>query len=210
MLLNKKEINELDRLYRLNLINSITGIKPANLIGTLSASGQPNLAIFSSVVHMGSNPPLIGCLSRPADHVDRHTIHNIQTTQQYTINHLPMHMIKNGHYTSAKFPREASEFEKCKFTEEYLGGFKMPFVKESNIKMGLTLVEMINIKSNGTVLIIGEIQILEVDDSALTSEGYINLQNAESVGISGLNSYYSLKHIANYEYAREDELPKWE
>ena len=32
------------KINRLNLINSITGIKPANLIGTISKDGHTNLA----------------------------------------------------------------------------------------------------------------------------------------------------------------------
>ena len=55
----------MDKISRLNLINSITGVKPSNLIGTKSKDGFSNLAIFSSVVHLGSKPPLIGFITRP-------------------------------------------------------------------------------------------------------------------------------------------------
>ena len=73
MMWTGKEIENLDRLYRINLINSITGIKPANLIGTKSIGNHENLAIISSVVHMGSNPPLIGFIMRPSGDVRRDT-----------------------------------------------------------------------------------------------------------------------------------------
>ena len=65
MLVTKHDIKNLDRVYRLNLINSITGVKPGNLIGTESKEGIKNLAIFSSVVHLGSNPAQIGIVIRP-------------------------------------------------------------------------------------------------------------------------------------------------
>ena len=55
---------KLDRKYRLNLINSITGIKPANLVGSRSADGFDNVAIFSSLVHLGSNPAQLGLVMR--------------------------------------------------------------------------------------------------------------------------------------------------
>ena len=45
-----QEILDLDRVFRLNLINSVTGFKPAVLIATKSRDGQENVAIFSSVV----------------------------------------------------------------------------------------------------------------------------------------------------------------
>jgi flavin reductase (DIM6/NTAB) family NADH-FMN oxidoreductase RutF len=50
---------------RLNLINSCTGYKSANLIATKSEDGAVNVAIFSSITHLGSNPALIGFIVRP-------------------------------------------------------------------------------------------------------------------------------------------------
>ena len=60
MYLNKDGIQQLEKFKRINLMNSITGISPANLIGTISNDSIENLAIFSSIVHVGSNPPLMG------------------------------------------------------------------------------------------------------------------------------------------------------
>ena len=62
---SKEQLKALDRVTNLKLINSITGIKPANLIGTVNEKGQNNLAVFSSVVHLGSRPPLLGYIARP-------------------------------------------------------------------------------------------------------------------------------------------------
>jgi len=53
---DRKEIEDLAKIYRLNLINSVTGYKSAHLVGTCSEMGNENLAVFSSVVHLGSNP----------------------------------------------------------------------------------------------------------------------------------------------------------
>jgi hypothetical protein len=50
---------------RLNLINSCTGYKSANLIATKSEDGAVNVAIFSSITHLGSNPLVKGCDCRP-------------------------------------------------------------------------------------------------------------------------------------------------
>ena len=89
MNLNKSEIENLDRKFRLNLINSITGIKPGNLIGTKSKNGQENVAIFSSVVHLGSNPAQLGFILRPQKSRETDTFKNIKETEFYTINHIP-------------------------------------------------------------------------------------------------------------------------
>ena len=208
MHLTKFEIDGLDKVFRLNLINSITGIKPANLIGTQNTNGQTNLAIFSSVVHLGSNPPLLGMITRPVDEVPRHTYSNIKETGFYTINSVPDHLTEAAHFTSAKFNEEESEFDTCGFKPMYIDGFPAPFVEESAIKIGLKLIEEVPLKINGTILLIGEIVHLIADDNCISSEGYLNLQKMKIAGISGLNSYYSLQKISDYPYARRENWLK--
>ena len=207
MYLSKKDILQKERIERLNIINSITGIKPANLIGTKAKQGHSNLAIFSSVVHLGSNPALIGMITRPLGEVPRHTYENIMETGQYTINHVHELITAQAHYTSAKFETGESEFEKCNLTEEYVDGFNAPFVRESRLKMGLGLKEIIPIKLNGTLMVIGEIEHLILPEEAIEPQGHLNLEITDTVGISGLNTYYSLSKLEQYPYARPEELP---
>ena len=206
---NEEDILQMPKVKRLNIINSITGIKPANLISTIDERNRHNLAIFSSVVHLGSNPALIGFILRPQEKIRRHTYENILENGYYTINHLPNHKTLEGHYTSAKFDKETSEYDVCHFTPEFQHEFPVPYVKESFLKMGLKHVESIPIKYNGTVMIVGKILQVYVAKSSLSKEGYINLEEAKSVGISGLNTYYDLKKIASYPYARPHELPQF-
>ena len=207
MYLSKSDIENTPRVKRLNIINSISGIKPGNLIGTASAKGIPNLAIISSVVHLGSNPALLGYILRPADEVRRHTYENILETGYYTINHIRKNFIREAHYTSAKFDAGVSEFEECGLTEEYSYDFHAPFVAESSLKMGLKHVETVEIKSNGTMMVIGEVQHLIIPDEIIDERGYLDLGKVDGVGISGLNSYYELKKIGEFPYARVNEVP---
>lgn len=207
--LTKEDIANTDHKRRLNIINSVTGIKPANLVGSISNEGKTNLAIFSSVVHLGSNPALIGFIMRPTGEVPRHTFENIRANKVYTINHVGESFIEKAHYTSAKIEREVSEFDRCALTEEYIEGFAAPFVKESQLKIAMKLVEEIPIEINGTILVIGEVEHILIDDHALSPEGYIDLQQLETAGISGLNSYYGLKKLNAFPYARPDEIPSF-
>lgn len=204
----KEQISQLDRITRLKLINSVTGIKPANLIGTVNNKGNTNLAVFSSIVHLGSDPAILGFISRPRTKDVGHTYRNIKDNGCYTINHIHPEFAKNAHYTSAKFAEDVSEFDSCNLSEEYISDFKAPFVKESSFKIGMRFKEAIDIKINGTVLVIGEIEHLILPDTVIV-ENEINLEATNGVGISGLNSYYSLKKIDSYPYARVDEVPKF-
>jgi flavin reductase (DIM6/NTAB) family NADH-FMN oxidoreductase RutF len=208
MIYTSEQIKKLDKITRLKIINSVTGIKPGNLIGTIDNKGQTNLAIFSSVVHLGSNPPLLGFISRPKGIEFGHTYRNIQENGQYTINHIHPEFIKNAHYTSAKFDAAVSEFKYCNLSEEYLKDFKAPFLKESTFKMGMCFKEAIDIKCNGTILVIGEIEHLLIPDTAIENNE-VDLELSDSIGISGLNSYYSLKKIESYPYASVSEVPEF-
>lgn len=207
MHLTKVEISQTEKIKRLNIINSISGVKPANLIGTASNDRKSNLAIFSSVIHLGSDPALLGFILRPKGDQPRHTYQNILETGYYTINQIHGSITAQSHYTAAKFDNDVSEFEKCKLTEEYSHGFHAPFVKESLLKMGMKYLESIPIERNGTTLVIGEIHHLMVLDDAVDSEGYIDYEVLNSAGIVGLNSYYTLKKSATFPYPRTTELP---
>ena len=205
---DKKAIDQLDRVTRLKIINSVTGIKPGNLIGTIGENGATNLAVFSSIIHLGSNPSLLGFISRPQTEEVGHTLRNILQTEFYTINHIHPEFVEKAHYTSAKFSSDVSEFDACNLSEEYINHFKAPFVQESIFKIGLRFKEAVDIKLNGTVLVIGEIEELIIADKAFVNED-IDLEASEGVGISGLNTYYSLKKIESYPYARLSEIPKF-
>ena len=206
MHLRFQDIDQLDHVYRLNLINGITGYKPANLIGTKSKDGVSNLAIISSVVHLGSNPPLVGYILRPTT-VPRHTHENILNTNTYTINHIHSDFVERAHYTSAKFDKGVSEFDKCNFTEEYIDGFSAPYVKESAIKLGMSYVEQVHIKANNTMLIIGKIEHIIIPDECVLEDGKPDLNHVNDVCISGLNNYHQVKEIASFPYARVNEVP---
>ncbi|PWJ43097.1 flavin reductase family protein [Sediminitomix flava] len=209
MHLTKEDIENEGRVKRLNLINSITGVKPANLIGTYSENDGSNLAIFSSVVHLGSHPALLGFILRPQHEVCRHTYENILETGVFTINRVHQEFIDKAHYTSAKFERELSEFEECQLTEEYIEGFQAPFVKESQVKLGMRYLETIPIPINDTMMVIGQIEHLIVPDHAVDEKGLIDLSSTEDVGIGGLNAYYALEKVGQFPYARPHEVPEF-
>ncbi|MFT6166537.1 MAG: flavin reductase (DIM6/NTAB) family NADH-FMN oxidoreductase RutF [Vicingaceae bacterium] len=202
---NKEEIKSLDKIFRLNLINSVSGYKSANLIGTIGEDGE-NLAIFSSVVHLGANPALLGFIMRPAA-VPRNTLTNIKQSQSFTINSISEKLIQKAHYTSANFDIGVSEFKACGLTPEYISDFEAPFIKESKLKLAMRLEQIIDIELNDTMLIIGSIENIYVDEIALTKNGQLDLNAIDTVAISGLNRYHKVEEIGNFPYARVSELP---
>lgn len=203
----KQEIEQLDRVQRIKFINAVSGVKAANLIGTISEKGITNVAIFNSVMHLGSDPALMGFILRPVGDVPRHTYENMLKNGSYTINHVNTSIIKKAHYTSAKFDDGESEFRHCALTEEFVDGIVAPFVKESHLKIGLKYIESIPIERNGTILVIGEIEHLIIPQNAVREADDIDLSEINSVGISGLNTYYEVKKLERFPYVRRNEVP---
>jgi len=199
------EIQKMDRFYRANLINSLSGYKPANLIGTYSKNGLANLALFSSVVHLGANPALLGHIQRPVGELS-HTYKNIKRNRYYTINHVHESFIENAHFTSAKFADSISEFEAFKLTEEKLLDFNAPFVKESKIKIAMKFVQEIPIELNNTFLMIGLIEHIFIEKDTILKDGSVNLNIVNDVCISGLETYHKVSKIKSLPYARVDDL----
>lgn len=190
-----------DRFYRANFINSLTGFKSVSLIGTINQNGQTNLGIFSNLVHIGSDPALVGYINRPIKAAP-HTLSNIQSTGFYTINHIHPSFLEQAHQTSAKYPDEVSEFDEVGLIPEYIDNMPAPFVKESRIKYGLTLEEIIPIKLNDTFLVIGRIQQVKLDSSIVLQDGYLELDKAMSLCSNGIDGYYSTQFIERYTYAK--------
>ncbi len=181
-------IQNMEQRFRANFINSVTGYKSSNLIGTITDDGITNLAVFSSVIHIGSQPPLLGFITRPTT-VPRHTYINCKTTKVFTINHIHSTIIKQAHHTAARYDAEISEFEKSNLTEEYLRSFPAPFVKESFIKIACSLVNEYPIKENGTVLMVGAITDIYLPNNIHSDDGWIDLSKVQSTTINGLDSY---------------------
>jgi len=209
MQLKKEDIDNAERKWRLNLINSISGIKPANLIATRSPEGIDNVAVFSSVVHLGSHPAQLGFIMRPQSHSPRDTYRNITETGYYTINHIAESFVKKAHYTSAKLDGDISEFDRMKIEKETLNDFPAPFVRQSPVKIGMKFMEGLPLP-NGCIFIVGSVEFIGFPDEAINELGQLNLENLKVAGISGLNTYYGFNLIDSFPYVRENEIPDFE
>lgn len=196
-----------ERFYRANFINSLTGFKSVNLIGTVNKKGQCNLGVFSSVVHIGSDPALVGYINRPRKAAP-HTLANIEATGSYTINHIHADFLPQAHQTSAKYSEEINEFEAVGLTAEFDEHSAAPFVKESKVKYALTLKEIIPITFNNTFLVIGEIQHVKIDSEIILNDGFLALEKIGSLCSNGIDSYYATQLVDRYQYAKPDLKPE--
>lgn len=198
---SESDIQQLHHIYKINLINSCSGYKSANLIGSISEEGIENVAVFSSVTHIGSSPAMLGFFLRPTT-VIRNTYENLKATGYYSINHIHKNIISDAHHTSAKYESNISEFDVTNLEAEYKPKFPAPFVKGAPIQLAIQFVEEYNIKANDTILVIGKVVGLYVNDYLIEKDGFINLSKAEVAVINGLDGYAIPESKTRYGYQR--------
>ena len=194
------DIANMEHRYRVHFINSLSGYKSANLIGSIDQHGLSNLSVVSSVVHLGADPALIAFVHRPQP-TPRNTLDNIEQTGCFTINHIGQDIVQAAHQASARYPGDVSEFDVTELDEQYTE-FKAPYVRQSQIKIGVEFRQKITIELNGTFLMIGEIVEVIVDDDLLADDGKIDLVAAKTVAVSGLDEYHSAESLGRLPYAK--------
>lgn len=207
MQLDSRAIEQMSSRRRAAFVNSISGIKSANLIGTASESGETNLAIMSSVVHLGSQPPLLALIVRPGGE-ERHTLANILATGWFTINHVTTDIIEAAHQTAARYPRQVSEFDATGLTPQWLEGLGAPMVAEAAVKLGMRLREHQELAINGTHLVIGELVVALFPDDGLMDDGALNLTACSTAALSGLDTYHEVLPLKRMAYAKPELPPR--
>lgn len=199
--LSSRDLEAMDKLARVQFATSLPGVKPVCLVGTRNAAGTGNLAPFSSVVHLGSNPALLGMITRP-DVVERHTLANIVESRCWTLNHLHPGIVAAAHQCSARYPADVSEFDATGLTEHGEPDFAAPFVAESRFRIGLELAELIDIASNGTMLIVGRVTLVQIDEAYLSEDGSIHLEGLDAVASTALDTYFGITPLVRLPYAK--------
>lgn len=197
----KEAIQELPKIPRLNLINSCTGYKSANLIATKTAEGVSNVTIFSSITHLGSDPALLGFILRPTT-VPRNTYKNIKDLGFFTVNHITETMIADAHHSSANYDESISEFNQTNLEETYYEGISIPFVKGSPVQILCKYLNEYAIKENGTIHIIASIEELFVEENLIQKDHWLRLDEENVVSINGLDGYCVPKLVDRFDYAR--------
>jgi len=197
---SQSDIHNMAQRYRANFINSLSGFKSANLVGTVSKDQHTNLSIISSAFHIGADPALMGFINRPHS-VDRHTLENLIDTGYYTINHVNTGIIDQGHQTSARYDRDESEFTETGLTPLWHEGFIAPFVGESFVRIGLEYKEHHTLMNN-TVMVLGEIVMVDTPEDSVQEDGLIDMTITNTVAVSGLDSYHAPKKIKRLGYAK--------
>jgi flavin reductase (DIM6/NTAB) family NADH-FMN oxidoreductase RutF len=199
--IDRPEIEKMDRIARLNLVNSCTGYKSANLIATINNEGKTNVAVFSSVTHLGSDPAMISFVLRPTT-VPRHTYQNMKAYGYFSVNHITAEQIEDAHHSSAAYPEEMSEFDQTNLQAVYHNDCPVPFVKGSPVKLLCKYVNEYLIQENGCLLVVASIEAIFYEEELLTPDKWLQLDKGKVVAINGLDGYALPELVERLPYAR--------
>ena len=204
--LDREGVAALPQRFRARLVNSISGFKSANLVGTADGEGQPACCIVSSVVHLGSNPALLGVVFRPPGD-DAHNYRNLASSEHFTLSHVTAPIHERAHQTSARYSAGVSEFDAVGLTPHWHGEgaerFPAPAVAESPVRIGLTVEEDL-LLPNRCRFVIGAVEWVDFTASIQADDGFLDLAAADTVAIGGLDAYHSVERIARLSYAKPD------
>ena len=81
--------------------------------------------------------------------------------------------------------RKPLEFDSLKIEAEKINDFHAPFVKLSQVKIGMKHLKNIDLP-NGCIFIIGEIELAYINNDSLNKIGQIDLESYKAIGIGFL------------------------
>lgn len=185
--------------------------RPIAFASTVDASGRPNLAPFSFFNAFGVNPSTIifSPSRRGRDNTTKDTFNNLKEVPEVVINAVNYGMVEQVSLASTEFPAGINEFEKSGFTP--LASVKVrPFrVAESPVQWECRVREIIETGTGGGAanLVICEVLMVHISESALTPDGQIDTTKLDLVGRMGGDYYVRASGNALFEVEKPLQKP---
>ncbi len=174
-------------------MQSAIGPRPIALASTIDADGNPNLSPFSFFNMFSANPPILvfSPSRRVRDNTLKHTLFNVQATQQVVINVVNYDMVQQTSLSSTEYQDGVNEFEKAGFTM-LKSDLVRPFrVAESPVQFECIVNEVIGLGDQGGAgnLVICEVVKMHINEAVLNEQGAIQQDKMDLVARMGGNWY---------------------
>ena len=106
------------------------------------------------------------------------------------------------HSLEAPFEPSLTHALEAPFEPQSTTSFPAPFVAGALVQIGMKLEERVDLKINGTVLLIGSIQSVYIDDALVEPDGFVNLSQANVLVSQGLDAYFTASPLGRLPYAK--------
>ena len=184
--------NETEETILYKLLTGTIIPRPIGWISTIDTNGINNLAPFSYFNMVSSNPPCVMFSTRRDNNTNKDTLNNVLQTKEFVVNLVTMETVEQMNTTSGNFAPEEDEFLIAGVTPIDSVSVKPKRVKESLVHYECEMIHHYFLKdSDGNetaCVIIGQIKTLHIDDSILSDNFRINLDNYKPVArLAGSN-----------------------
>lgn len=168
--------------------------RPIAFASTLDADGNSNLSPFSFFNVFSANPPILifSPARRVRDNTEKHTLENVEITNEVVINVVNFDMVHQMSLSSAEYEKGVNEFEKAGLTMLKSDVVKPFRVAESPVQFECKVNDIVKLGTEGGAgnLVICEVVKLHIDDDVLNEDGFINQQKLDLVARAG-GSFYT-------------------
>ena len=169
------------------LLSTAVTPRPIGWISTTSPAGVDNLAPYSFCNVVAVDPPVV--MFAPVGSRDlKDTPRNVRETEQFVVNTVTRELVEQMNATSATLPAGESEFDAFDIERAASTVVDPPRVAAANVAMECELYDWIEV--GGSVLILGEVVHVHVDESLLT-DGKIDIDKLATVGRLSGSQYAS-------------------
>lgn len=168
------------------LLISVLVPRPIAWVSTRSAAGVSNLAPFSYFMGIASRPMLVGIAINEREGDPKDTLRNVRETGEFVINVVSTPLLDAMVRTAGEWPASVSEFGVAGVGEAPSLRVAPPAVAESPIHLECRLHREIPL--GNSVLVVGEVLVLDVRDELLT-DGRVDAGKLAPVGRLGGELY---------------------
>lgn len=169
------------------LLSTAVTPRPIGWISTTSPAGVGNLAPYSFFNVVAVDPPVV--MFAPVGNRDlKDTPRNVRETEQFVVNTVTRALVEQMNATSATLSAGDSEFDVVGIERAESVVVDPPRVAAANVAFECELTEWIEV--GGSVLILGEVVHVHVDESVLT-DGKLDIDKLETVGRLAGSQYAS-------------------
>ena len=169
------------------MIRAITP-RPIAWVSTVSPNGVSNLAPFSYFNGVCSRPAALSFspVNKP-DGSKKDTVRNIEANGQFVVNVVPFKLARQMLSTASELDYEESEFEIAGVSAIPSHTVEVPSVAESPIRFECKLIQIVPVGEGPLAanLIIGEILLMDIDESVLNDKQKIDPELVDTIGRMG-------------------------
>ncbi len=166
--------------------------RPIAWVTTVDGQGRVNLAPFSFFNAFGANPPIVvfsPTLRR--NRTKKDTLRNLEVVDEFVLNAAAEGLARQLNETSKELPYGQSEAEYTGLTLEPSIKVRPPRVAESPVHLECRVRQFVSI-GDGPIaanLVIGEVLLIDIDDSVLDSAGRVDPMKLRTIARLGGDFY---------------------